>query len=114
MDSLSQPPTDEELHAVRIRAKRCRYAAEASSASLGKRVARFAVAVRELQEVLGELNDAVVAQRWLRNWALCSDSCSGSFVAGEIAGLERAAAQRSRARWPKAWKGVRKRAPARH
>jgi CHAD domain-containing protein len=57
-----------------------------------------------LQEVLGDLNDAVVAETWLREWARSSRSLHGVFAAGELAGLERAAGQRCRARWEKAWK----------
>ena len=51
---------------MRIRAKRCRYAAEAVAPAVGKRPERFAKAVAELQDVLGEHQDAVVAGQWLR------------------------------------------------
>jgi CHAD domain-containing protein len=54
---------------VRILAKRCRYAAEAYAPLLGKRTHRLASTARELQDVLGELNDVVVAERWLLDWA---------------------------------------------
>ncbi len=53
---------DEQLHDLRIRAKRCRYAAEAAAAATGKNAAKFAREVAALQEVLGELHDAVVAE----------------------------------------------------
>jgi CHAD domain-containing protein len=101
--SVGEPPTDEELHAVRIRTKRARYAAEAVAPLLGKPALAFADAAAELQEILGELSDSVVAERWLRSWASRSRSTRGVFVAGELAGLERAAAQKARARWPRAW-----------
>ena len=54
------------LHAVRIRAKRSRYAAEAVTPALGQPARRFAKAVAGLQEVLGDHQDAVVAATWLR------------------------------------------------
>jgi CHAD domain-containing protein len=102
--AVSDPPTDEELHAIRIRTKRVRYAAEAVAPVAGKSAARFAAAAADLQEVLGDLNDAVVAEEWLRSWAAGSRSLRAVFAAGELAGLERSAGLESRGRWPKAWK----------
>jgi CHAD domain-containing protein len=99
---LADPPTDEELHTVRILAKRCRYAAEAAAPVLGGPIRELAAAARDLQEPLGELHDAVVAEAWLRQWA-AQASAEGSFAAGELATLERAAAERERGRWPEAW-----------
>jgi CHAD domain-containing protein len=106
VNSLSDDPVDEDLHMVRILAKRCRYAAEACAPSLGKPAHKLALAARELQDVLGEFNDAVVAERWLRDWANHTRSGAGAFAAGELAALEREAASQARAQWPKAWKHV--------
>ena len=111
--ALPDPPADEQLHTVRILAKRCRYAAEASAPSLGKRTQKLARAAGALQDVLGELNDAVVAERWLRDWASHTRSGRSAFVAGELAALEHVAAHRARSQWPKAWKRLRARRPIR-
>jgi CHAD domain-containing protein len=102
--ALGDAPSDEELHALRIRTKRVRYAAEAMAPLVGRKARTFATAAAALQDVLGTLNDAVVAERWLREWAHGSRSLHGVFAAGELAGLERASAQRDRGRWKKAWK----------
>jgi CHAD domain-containing protein len=102
--ALGDRPTEEELHDIRIRTKRVRYAAEAVAPLVGKQARVFAAAAARLQEVLGDLNDAVVAEAWLREWARGSRSTQGVFAAGELAGLERAAAERCRSRWKKAWK----------
>ena len=102
--ALGSSPTDEELHDIRIRTKRARYAAEAVAPVAGKQARAFAGATARLQEVLGNLNDAVVAERWLLDWAHGSRSTEGVLAAGELAAVERAAAQRSRERWKKAWK----------
>ncbi len=110
VQSLSEPPADEELHMVRILAKRCRYAAEACALPLGRPTQDLAAAARELQDVLGELNDAVVAGRWLRDWAR-AESGAAAFAAGELAALEQAAAQRARSQWPKAWRHAQTAAP---
>jgi CHAD domain-containing protein len=103
---LGDQPTDEELHALRLRAKRARYAAEAVSSVLGKRARAVAAAAAKLQDVLGEHQDAVVAEGWLREWTRTNRSVPAAFVAGELAALERAAAERARARWRKAWKAL--------
>jgi CHAD domain-containing protein len=105
VQELGDDPPDAELHAVRIRAKRCRYAAEAVAPAVGKAAKRFAAAVEGVQEVLGEHQDAVVAGQWLRAHAADSGGrADRAFVAGELAGLEDVAADRSREQWSKAWK----------
>ena len=110
--ALADPPADEDLHAVRILAKRCRYAAEACAPTLGKPTHKLAAAAKELQDVLGELNDAVVAERWLGDYAAHTRSGAGARAAGELAALERQAAHQARSHWPKAWKHVKAAAPA--
>ena len=97
-------PADEMLHAARIRAKRARYAAEALAPVFGKRARQFADAAADLQDVLGEHQDAVVAGAWLRDAA--AGPAGQAFVAGELAALEAAAARAARDAWPGAWKAV--------
>jgi CHAD domain-containing protein len=98
---------DEQLHDLRIRAKRCRYAAEAAAAATGRNAAKFAREVAALQEVLGELHDAVVAEAWLRARSSTSRVHETAlFAAGELVALQRDAAERSRTGWPAAWKRV--------
>jgi CHAD domain-containing protein len=99
-------PSDEDLHIVRIRAKRMRYAADAVSPILGKPARRLAETAARLQATLGEHNDAVVAASWLRTYAASRRSGDAAFAAGMLAGIERAAAIEARRRWRKAWKGV--------
>jgi CHAD domain-containing protein len=103
--TLGEDPSDEELHQLRIRAKRCRYAAEAVAPVMGKEATAFAEALAELQDVLGDHQDAAQAQAWLRD---ASRRASGrsAFVAGELTGAERASAAQTRAAWPRAWKSA--------
>jgi CHAD domain-containing protein len=103
METAGEDPTDENLHAARIRAKRVRYAAEAVSAVFGKRARAFAASAVELQDVLGEHQDAVVAGAWLREAAR---SGGDAFVAGELAAVEAQAAATSREAVPAAWKDL--------
>ena len=101
---------DEQLHDLRIRAKRCRYAAEAAAAATGRNAARFAREVAGLQEVLGELHDAVVAEAWLRERSAAPRVHETAlFAAGELVALQRDAAERARLSWPAAWKRVEER-----
>jgi CHAD domain-containing protein len=102
--AAGKEPTNEVLHGIRIRAKRARYAAEAVAPVVGSKASAFADAATRLQRVLGEHQDAVVAEAWLREWAAGRVSRRAAFVAGEIAALERAAERRSRKRWPKEWR----------
>lgn len=104
-DGLGKSSADAELHAVRIRAKRARYAAESMVPVYGKRAKAFAEAAAALQDVLGEHQDAVVAEQWLRD-ASSGASPRTSFVAGELAALERGASLRLRKAWPAAWKAL--------
>ena len=100
---LNEQSPDADLHAARILAKRSRYAAELAARVAGKPALRFAKAVADLQTVLGEHQDGVNAQAWLR--ALHSTGRQG-FVAGELHALEHVATEAARADWPRAWKAL--------
>ena len=105
--ALSAPPTDDELHAVRIRAKRCRYLAEALIPVAGKEARKFAAACRELQDVLGEHQDTVVARQWLRS-VIPEVSAPEAFAAGQLHVLEQEATAAPRQAWPRAWRKLRR------
>ena len=107
VEELPEDPTDEALHQVRIRAKRCRYAAEAVAPAVGKRARAFAKAIADVQDVLGGHQDAVVAEQWLREVAASSTGAE-VFVAGQLASLERVEVERTRAVWADAWKATSK------
>ena len=103
VDELDDDPPDEALHDVRKRAKQARYAAEAAASATGKPARRLASALEDVQDVLGEHQDAVVAEQWLRD-ALAAASARQTFVIGQLAALERLEAVASRAAWRDAWK----------
>jgi CHAD domain-containing protein len=102
---LGRHPEDEALHEVRIRAKRARYAAEAASAVMGKPAAKFAKAVAGVQGALGDLQDAVVAEAWLRQ-ASKRGPAAQAMVAGQLVVVQREAAESARRAWPAAWHDV--------
>jgi CHAD domain-containing protein len=100
---LGAEPRDEQLHDIRIRTKRVRYAAEAVAPIVGKPARAFSHAAAFLQDVLGDLNDSVVAARWLDEWAARAQDAEASRGAASLAALERSSADRLRGRWRSAW-----------
>ena len=97
--ALGDEPSNEQLHEIRIRAKRVRYAAEAAAPIVGKPARAFANAASSLQDVLGDLNDSVVAARWLDDWAARADDAEAALGATSLAALERSAALEQRGLW---------------
>lgn len=67
---LAPEAPDAELHRLRIRCKRLRYACECFAELYGKPVARFARRVARLQGVLGDHQDAVTARTTLTELTL--------------------------------------------
>ena len=97
-------PTDEALHALRIRTKRARYAAEALAPFVGSRATRFARKAARLQDVLGRHQDAVVAIDMLSEVA--GGSPELAFASGWIAAGRARVRSETRAEWPKAWRSL--------
>jgi CHAD domain-containing protein len=104
---LGKSPDDGALHGLRIALKRARYAAELSAPS-GDRGRRFLADAKTLQTLLGEHQDAVVAEERLRSATVVDEHTGAAFVAGRIA--ERQIARRARvtAQLPAAWRRLRK------
>src|SRR5256884_691236 len=100
---LRETPTDPELHRIRIRARRARCAAEAVAPGAGPAASAFARAAAKLQTILGEHQDSVTAQAWLRS---AKASGKRAFVAGELIALEGLAANEARSKWRKVWNSL--------
>jgi CHAD domain-containing protein len=99
---LPDDPPDESLHQVRIRAKRVRYAAEAVAGVIGKPAQELATAVAAVQDVLGDMQDAVVAERWLRRQGT-SGPAGRALVAGQLVMLQRQEQAACREKWRQPW-----------
>lgn len=97
-DALPAEATDEDLHAVRIAAKRARYAAELAALGGSKAAARTAKAFKQLQDVLGDHQDAVVAEEQLRRIARAETAVA----AGRLIEQERQRKAQMRDRFPEA------------
>lgn len=103
VDRLGEDPTNEALHAVRIAAKRARYAAEAVAPVVGKPARRFAEGVAALQQSLGDYNDTVVAREWLAEVA-SRLGAGGAFYAGVLTERERLLGDEALSNWREAWR----------
>ena len=106
-------PPDQTLHDLRIRGKRVRYVGELVEPMLGEPVKRLLKATAGLQEVLGDHQDACVAEQRLRGLLDGLGEYPDAhvvFVAGRLVERERARATQKRAEWWTAWEHVSARA----
>jgi CHAD domain-containing protein len=102
VDALRPDSPPPALHAIRIKSKRARYAAEAVAPLYGKVATRLADALADVQTVLGEYQDTTVAETWLRSAA--REVPSTRVVVGELISLERADRARLRKKFSRVWK----------
>jgi CHAD domain-containing protein len=101
----TRPPSDHELHAIRIAAKRVRYAAEAVEPVVGRPARALARTVTDLQSILGNQHDAVVACERLRTLARDTDR---AFLAGELSAFATLTALNARNAWRNAWRATKR------
>jgi CHAD domain-containing protein len=107
VDRLGKRPGEQDVHRLRIALKRARYAAELVAPKGGGRK-RFLADARILQELLGEHQDAVVAEQRLRKATVDDVRTAAAFAAGRIAERQRRRRERVQERLPAAWKRLRK------
>jgi CHAD domain-containing protein len=101
---LSSDPSPAELHRLRIRGKRARYAAELAATATGAAAKTFVERAKALQDVLGEHQDAVVAEDAVTDLALRSGDPQACLAAGRIVERQQDRRRRARKAFPKAWK----------
>ena len=66
---LGRSPADTEIHRLRMKTKRVRYAAELAETCMGKAATRFIAQAKVFQDVLGVHHDAVVADKHIREFS---------------------------------------------
>ncbi|MCI2417701.1 CHAD domain-containing protein [Saccharopolyspora sp. K220] len=107
---LPEDPEDEQLHALRIRGKRVRYTAELAQPAFGKPMQQLIKAARQFQDVLGEHQDACVAEerirRLLRDFGEDVDAAV-AFVAGRLVEREQTRRAERRTQWLPTWEALR-------
>lgn len=102
IEALGDTPSDDDLHAVRILAKRARYATEVAAPVTGDPAPRLVAALAHLQDVLGELHDTEVAVAWLRSSVPVVPHAQ-AMVLGQLVASERRVAADARDQWRAAW-----------
>ncbi|TDT42279.1 CHAD domain-containing protein [Streptomyces sp. BK208] len=109
-EALAQPAgrsRETGLHEARKAAKKLRYAAEVARPALGKPVARLGKRAKAVQKLLGEHQDAVVAQDTLRELAVAAHGAGESaFTWGVLHGRERAGADARQREVPEVWRAA--------
>src|SRR5207253_6916718 len=108
MKALGPEPSDTELHRLRVRGKRARYAGELAEGSVGKKARRFVARAKNVQDVLGEHQDAVVADERLRELVLSQSNPQLALVAGRLVERQRERMLCARAQAPQALKQLRR------
>lgn len=103
--ALPKKPNDDDLHAVRIRVKRARYAAELAQPIVGEPAERFVARTKKLQDILGEYQDAVVAEKRLRTLVAEDRRSPVARLANELVKRQRVRRQAAQLdffeQWPK-------------
>ncbi|MBX3329540.1 MAG: CYTH and CHAD domain-containing protein [Nitrospira sp.] len=86
---LGPSPSDTRLHKIRIKTKRARYAADLARSSVGRPATRFIKSARRVQDLLGIHQDAIQAERHIRQFLKYSTSIRAGFVAGRMVERQR-------------------------
>jgi CHAD domain-containing protein len=116
--ALASPPgadRDVALHQARKAAKRSRYAAEAASGVAGPDANRFAGQMKNVQTVLGDHQDIVIARQLERSLGVAAhlagesafsygvfyerDACDARMLQGQLAAIWQRASRRRYRRW---------------
>ena len=106
VSSLPDCPSDEDLHEVRIKTKRCRYTTELLAPVMKRSKTRPSLrALTELQGVLGDIHDSHASQMWLRESARTQGQ---ALVAGMMVAAEAREHERLLQSWPRVWLKARK------
>jgi CHAD domain-containing protein len=98
-------PTDEALHEARKAAKRARYAGEAMAPAVGRQASRFAKQMKQVQSVLGDHQDAVIARQVERELGISAHLAGeNAFSYGLLYGHDACDGERLQAQARRTWK----------
>ncbi|SDN09412.1 CHAD domain-containing protein [Allokutzneria albata] len=112
VEEAGAEPEDDVLHALRIRGKRLRYTADLAKPLAGKPVRKLIKATKAFQDVLGEHQDACVAEDRVRELLAARErvDVDMAFAAGRLVEREQLRKAEARSRWLTAWAEVQARA----
>jgi len=106
--ALPDAPSDGELHRLRILGKRARYAGELAAPVRGPRADRFVQAAKRFQDVLGDHQDAAVAEQTIRELTARLPNKSAALAAGRLIAVERERREHARKELRPQWKRLRR------
>jgi CHAD domain-containing protein len=106
--ALDDTASNMAWHNVRIMAKRARYAAELAELCSGRTATRFIEKMKVIQDQLGDIQDASIAEDHLRRFAFKKAGKSETFLAGEMVKRQRQRRRQAKRRFLSTWKDVKK------
>jgi CHAD domain-containing protein len=109
VDALGDDLSDPELHAVRIRVKRARYAAEIAEPMRGRPARRFIKRAKKLQDALGEHQDAAVAEARLRGLLRAERRPLAVALSRKLVEKQQERRREARAKFLDGWPGLERR-----
>jgi len=98
-----------ELHRIRIKTKRARYAAELAQEGDSKAIGRFIKAATRFQDLLGVHQDAVLAERYVEGFLKYQGRRQAAFTAGLLAARANQRREEVREEFWFEWKRLKKR-----
>ncbi|MCT7355634.1 CYTH and CHAD domain-containing protein [Streptomyces sp. 15-116A] len=103
------PERDTALHEARKKAKRTRYAAEVAAPALGRPAKKLIKSMKQLQSLLGDHQDSVMARQTLGELAAVAHAAGESgFTYGVLYGREERRAEITETALPGAWASMKK------
>lgn len=113
-DKMHEEPTPDDLHRLRKRAKASRYALEMMLAIDQKQLGPMLKGLEDLQDLVGEHHDAVVAASWIKEFAGSRQLPVGvAFASGALSEAFRRRESKLKRRGLKEWQRFLKSAPNR-
>ena len=106
--ALDSSASNAKWHCVRIRAKRARYAAELSEWCSGRAATRFIDRIKLIQDQLGEIQDAVMAEDHLRRFTSKKAGKHSALLAGQMVERQRQRRRQAKQAFLSTWKEVKK------
>jgi CHAD domain-containing protein len=108
MDALGPLPTDAAVHNARIKVKHLRYTAELAASFGGHRLDHVVTETRHVQDLLGDHQDAHVAEDRIRTLLATALSADTHLAAGRLIERERMRRRKIRRELPEAWERLEK------
>ena len=103
MNALGPLPTDAAVHNARIKVKHLRYTAELAASFGGHRLEHVVAETRHMQDLLGDHQDAHVAEDRIRTLLATALSADTHLAAGRLIERERMRRRKIRRELPEAW-----------